>query len=82
MIEKNIRQEFRLKTIDETKNYFLQEIYNSELMSKKQKKICTTLNYIKHFLILASTNTGCSSIFAFASMIGIPIGITNLKFVR
>ena len=51
-------------------------------MSKKQKKICTTLNYIKHFLILASTNTGCSSIFAFASMIGIPIGITNLKFVR
>ena len=46
-------------------------------MSKKQKKICTTLNYIKHFLILASTNTGCSSIFAFASMIGIRIGITK-----
>ena len=60
MIEKNISQEFRLKTIDETKNYFLQEIQSSELMSKKQKKICTTLNYIKHFLMLASKVTRCT----------------------
>ena len=51
-------------------------------MSKKQKKICTTLNYIRHFLILASANTGCSSIFAFASVIGIPIGITKSEMVR
>ena len=46
-------------------------------MSKKHKKICTTLNYIEHFLILASTITGCISISAFASLIGIPIGITS-----
>ena len=46
-------------------------------MSKKHKKVCTTLNYIKHFLILASKNTGWVSIFAFASLIGIPIGITS-----
>ena len=37
----------------------------------------TTLNYIEHFLILASTITECISIFAFASLIGIPIAITN-----
>ena len=37
--------------------------------------VCTTLNYIKHFAILASTITGCVSISAFASLIGIPIGI-------
>ena len=46
-------------------------------MSKKHKKVCATLNYIKHFLILASKNTGWVSIFAFASLIGIPIGITS-----
>ena len=48
-----------------------------ELMSRKQKKICTTLNYVELFLILASTITGCVSISVFASLLGIPIGITN-----
>ena len=46
-------------------------------MSKKHKKICSTLNYIEHFLILASTITGCVSISAFASLTGIPKGITS-----
>ena len=47
------------------------------MISKKHKKICTNLNYIEHFLILASTITGCISISAFASLIGIPIEITS-----
>ena len=46
-------------------------------MSKKYKKICTTLNYIEHFLISASTITRCVSISTFASLIGIPRGITS-----
>ena len=46
-------------------------------MSKKHKKVCTTLNYIEHFLILGSTITGCVSISAFASLVGIPIGIAS-----
>ena len=46
-------------------------------MSKKHKKVWTTLNYIQHFLILGSTIAGCISISAFASLVGIPIGITN-----
>ena len=46
-------------------------------MSKKHKKFCTTLNYIENFLILVSIITGCVSIFAFASSVGIPIGITS-----
>ena len=45
-------------------------------MSRKNK-VFATLNYIKHFLILASTITGCISISAFASLLGIPIGITS-----
>ena len=47
----------------------------NELMSKMHKKICTTLNYIEHFLILVSTITGWVSISAFASLTGILIGI-------
>ena len=70
-------QEFRLKNIDETRNYFLEEIKQTELMSRKHKKVCTTLNYIEHFLILASTITGCILISAFTSLLGIPIGITS-----
>ena len=46
-------------------------------MGKKHKKVCTTLNCIEHFLILASTIVGCISISAFASLISIPIRITS-----
>ena len=59
VVEEDISQKFRLKNIDETRNYFLEEIKQNELMNKKHKTICTTLNYIEHFLILASTITGC-----------------------
>ena len=72
MAEENINRKFRLKSIDETRNYFLEEIKQNELMSKKHKKVCKTLYYIEHFLILASTITGCIWISAFASLLGIP----------
>ena len=35
------------------------------------------MNYSEHLLILVSTITGCVSISAFASLVGIPIGITS-----
>ena len=47
------------------------------MKSTKQKRICTTLNYIEHFLILASSITGCTSISASSSLTGIPIGIMS-----
>ena len=43
----------------------------------KHKKICTSLNCISNCLILASASTECISISDFASLIGIPIGITS-----
>ena len=46
------------------------------MISKNHRKVCRTLNDIAHSLILISTITGCGSISAFASLIGIPIGIT------
>ena len=77
MVEENISQEFRLKNIDETRNYEIEEIKQNELMSKKHKKVCTTPSYIELFLILASTITGCVSISAFSCLVGIPIGVTS-----
>ena len=77
MAEENISQEFRLKNIDETRNYLIEETNRNKLMSGKHKKICATLNCIEHFLILGSTITGCVSISAFASLASIPIGITS-----
>ena len=67
MVEENISQEFRFKNLDETRNYFLKEIEQHELISKKHKKYFITLNYIEHLLILASTITGCISNSALSS---------------
>ena len=75
MVEENISKEFRLKNIDETRNYLIEEINQAELMMSKKPK--AFLNYIEHFLILGSTITGCVSISAFASLVGIPIGIAS-----
>ena len=62
MTQENIIQEFLLKNIDEIRNYFVEEINQYELMSKKHKKIFRVLIYIEHLLILVSTVTGCVSI--------------------
>ena len=49
-------QEFRLKNIDETKNYFLEEIKQNELISGEYKKVCTTVNYIEHYFCFSFYN--------------------------
>ena len=66
MSEENFSHEFRLKNIDETRNYLIEEINRNELVRN-----------VEHSLILASTITGCLSIFTFASLVGIPIRITS-----
>ena len=57
MCEGNISQEFRYwkkygRNMEETKSYFIKKIKENELMSKKHKKVFTTLNCIQHFTIL------------------------------
>ena len=46
-------------------------------MNKKHKKICRILDYMEHLLIAVSPITGCVSIPAFASLVGISTGITS-----
>ena len=51
MSEENITQELKLKNMDETRNYLIEEINQNELMSKKHKKVYGVFNYIEHLLI-------------------------------
>ena len=77
IVEEDISQEFRLKNKDETKNYLIEELNRNELMSKKHKNVCATLNYIEDFLILDSTITWCCSVSGFPSLVSIPKEITS-----
>ena len=56
------------------KNYFFGETKQNELMSKKHEKVRATLDYIEQ---LYYTITGFIWISVFASLIGIPKGITS-----
>ena len=77
MSEENMNQEFSVKKIDEIRNHLIEKVNRNELMSKRHKKVCRTLNYIDHLLLAIFTITGCVSISAFASLVGIPIGTTS-----
>ena len=77
MSEENISQEFKLKSVDETRNYFIEEINRNELLSKKHKKVYRVLNYIVHLLIFNCLVTGYASISAFATLVAIGLKIAS-----
>ena len=58
----NKGQEFILENIGEIRNYFIEEINQNKLMSKKHKKVCRVLNYIETLLVVVSRFSGCVSI--------------------
>ena len=76
-LEKRICQEFGLKNVNETRNHVVEEIQQNYFMSKKNKKVCTTLNYIEHFLILDSAVAGHILVSDFVSLLDVPITITS-----
>ena len=49
------------------------------MISKNQKNGCATLNHIKKFLFFSFCGSWIISISLFASLLGIPIGITNFS---
>ena len=55
----------------------VKENIRTDVYCRKDKKVSTTLNYIEHFFILASTVTGFISISTFPFLLGIPIGIAS-----
>lgn len=48
MVKEEISQEFRLRKLDKTRSYFLQEIKHNRLLGKRHKKVFKILNYIEH----------------------------------
>ena len=66
--------EFRLRKIDETRNYLVEEVSHSDLMTENYKKTC---KHVKHLVILVSKVTSCLSISAFTSLVCVPGGITS-----
>ena len=77
MPEEKMNQKFRLKKVEEIKNYLIQEINRNELMSKRHKKVYRNLNYVDYLLFMISIITWCTSISRFASLVGILIAITS-----
>ena len=69
-------QQFRLNKISEIEDYFIAEIREREL-SKKLSKYISFFDYIDKSLIVLSVTSGRVSIASFATVIGIPVGITS-----
>ena len=76
-MKKIINQDIRLKNVDETRNFFIKKIDQNELISKKYKKVFTTLSYVEDFLILVSAIIVFVSNSVFASLLDVIIGITS-----
>ena len=74
------QQQFRLNKINEIKDYFIAEIKERELMSKRLSKCIASFDYFDKSLIVLSVTTGSISIASFATVIGAPVGIISASF--
>ena len=70
-------QEFRLNKISEIEDYFIVEIKERELLSKKLNKYISFSYYFDKYLIVLSVTSGGVSIASFATVIGAPMGIKS-----
>ena len=70
-------QQFRLNKINEIKDYFVAEIKERELMSKRLSKYIASFDYFDKSLIVLSVATSSISIASFATVIGAPVGIIS-----
>ena len=71
------QQHFRLNKINEIKDYFVAEIKERELMSKRLSKYIAFCDYFDNTLIVLSATNGSISIASFATVIRTPIGIAS-----
>ena len=70
-------QQFRINKINEIKYYFIAEIKERELMSKRLSKYITSFDYFDKSLIALSIATGSISIAPFATVIVLPVRIMS-----
>ena len=69
------QQQFRLNKINEIKDYFVAEIKERELMSKRLSKYIASFDYFDKSLIVLSVATGSIFFASFATVIGAPAGM-------
>ena len=74
------QQQFRLNKINEIKDYFVAEIKERELISKRLSKYIASFECFDKSLIVLSVTTGSNSIASFATVIGAPVGIISASF--
>ena len=74
------QKKIRLDEISKIDKYFIEEINQRKLYSKKLNKYITTFDYIDKILIILNVTTGGVSIISFASAIGAPVGIVSACF--
>ena len=73
-------QQFRLNRINKIRDYFVAEIKERELMSKRISKYIASFNYFDKPLIVLSVTTDSISIASLATVIGAPVGILSASF--
>ena len=74
------QQQFRLNKINEIKDYFVAEIKERELMSKRLSKYIASFDYFDKSLIVLPAASGSISIASFSAIIGAPVGIASTSF--
>ena len=83
------QQQFRLNKINEIKDYFVAEIKERELMSKRLSKYIASFDYFDKSLIvllsgttviILSVTTGSTSIASFVTVTGTPVGMVSASF--
>ena len=70
-------QQSRLNIINEIENYFIAEIKERELTSKRLSKYIASFDYFDKSLIVLSATSGSISIASFPTVIGMPVGIAS-----
>ena len=75
-------QQFRLNKINEVRDYFIAEIRERELISKRLSKYIASFDIASFdkYLIVLSATSGSISITSFANITGAPVGTTSARF--
>ena len=74
------QQQFRLNKINEIKDYFVAEIKERELVSKRLSKYIPSFDYFDKSLIVLSIATGRVSAASFTILVGIVSASFSLAF--
>ena len=76
----NDQEHFRLNKMNKIKDYFVSEIKERELMSKRLSTYIAPSDYFDKTLIVLSVKTSSISFVSLATVIGAPKGITRASF--